>query len=162
MFQHQTLMQQMFSALSINRGDPQFSTFAQENARQETSSHRPFTSTVSPAQAIKILTSQLPEFGGTDDEDVELWLQKVINVADIHKVSQDVTLLAATSKLVKTARRWFDLCTGTVNHSWPGFKDTITRRVKRRVIFHVAIQKVEARTWNHTKESFQEYATSSL
>lgn len=114
-----------------------------------------FTS-VPTGQAVKLLASQLPVFGGTEDEDVLIWLQKVESVAGIHAVANEVTLLAAISKLNKSARRWFDLTTGSVNRSWTCFKGAITKQFKRRVLFHVAMQKVEARSWNFIKESFQE------
>lgn len=163
MFQQNTIMQQMIATLNINRDNSHSSipSLGSQNCVQR-SSDRHFFSSISPAQAVKLLSSQLPEFGGTDDEDVEMWMQKVVNVSEIHQVSEEITLLAATDKLVKTARRWFDFSTGTVNRSWPCFKDAIIRRFKRKILFHVVMQKVEARTWNYIKESFQEYAMDKL
>lgn len=81
-------------------------------------------SSVSTGQTIKILATQLPDFGRTEDEDVDIWLQKIESVANIHGVSQEVTLVV-TNKLVKQAHCWFDLCTESINRSWPCFKDTV-------------------------------------
>jgi len=52
---------------------------------------------------------------------VDLWLVKLESVAEIHNFFNGVKFLAATSRLTKTARRWFDLCTGSVNRSWLTF-----------------------------------------
>ncbi|XP_036150640.1 uncharacterized protein LOC118648438 [Monomorium pharaonis] len=119
-------------------------------------------STVSPAQAVKLLASQLPDFTGSEDSDVQLWIEKVECVSRIHAVSEDVTLLAATSKLSKVARKWFDLSTGAINVSWPVFKDALSRRFKRAVSFQSVMKKLEARRWNHMKKSFQDYAMEKL
>lgn len=133
---------------------------SQEQA-QNAVGRSPFVSSF-PAQAVKMLASQLPAFGGTEKEDVEIWIKKIEKVAQIHRVSDEVTLLAASDKLVKTARRWLDLGTGTVNQSWLVFREAIVRRFKRKVLFHVVMQKVEARTWNYGKETFHDYAMDKL
>ncbi|KMQ88330.1 hypothetical protein RF55_12209 [Lasius niger] len=73
-----------------------------------------------------------------------------------------VKLSAATSKLTKIARRWFDLSPGYVNKSWDAFKNAITRRFKRRILFNVVMQRVENRKWNFATETFQEYAIDKL
>ncbi|XP_067214809.1 uncharacterized protein [Linepithema humile] len=119
-------------------------------------------SSVPAAQAISLLASQIPSFGGTQDENIELWLRKVERVSRIHCVSEDITLLAATSKLTKLAREWFDLDTGTINDTWTSFKQAVIRRFHRQIPFCVIVQKVEARRWNFTKETFQEYALNKL
>lgn len=92
---------------------------------------------------------------------VELWLQKIERIAQIHGVSEEVTFLAATGKLTKSARRWYDMSTGSTFESWMGFKTAITKRFKRRV-FHIAMQKIETRKWIDTKETFQKYAMDKL
>lgn len=66
----------------------------------------------STAQAVKLLANQISTFSGTEEEDVELWIRKVERVATIHGVQDGVTLLAASSKLNKSAREWFDLDDG--------------------------------------------------
>lgn len=161
--QQQALMQQMLTAMSGNRGNAQSTARAPENqtAEQGRSTAQPLIS-ASPAQAIKLLASQIPDFGGSEEEDVEIWLEKIGKVSVIHRVSEDITLLATKEKLVKGARKWFDLCTETVNQSWPCFRDAIRSRFKRRLLFHVVMQRVEARTWNSGKKTFQEYAMDKL
>jgi len=46
--------------------------------------------------------------------------------------------------------------------SWSDFKEAILRRFDTPILFHVALQKVEARRWNFSKESFREYAEDKL
>lgn len=117
---------------------------------------------IQPAKSITLLASQIPCFGGTEDENVEIWLKKVERVSRIHNVSDDVTLLAATSKLTKLARNWFDLDTGTINDNWCTFKQAVISRFQHETPFYLIVQKVEARKWIPSKETFQEYATDKL
>lgn len=46
--------------------------------------------------------------------------------------------------------------------SWPSFKDAILKRFKRKILYHVARQKIEARRWNYHTESFLEYCMEKL
>lgn len=46
--------------------------------------------------------------------------------------------------------------------SWDGFKEAIIKRFDRKILFHVALQKVEARKWQFTKETFGDYAMEKL
>ncbi|CAL1671984.1 unnamed protein product [Lasius platythorax] len=71
----------------------------------------------STGNAVKFLSSQIPFFSGTEDENIDIWIEKIETVAELHGLSSVVMLTAATSKLSKTARRWFDLSTGSVNKS---------------------------------------------
>lgn len=48
------------------------------------------------------------EFGGTEDENIKLWIQQVDKIAQIHRTSDDVMLLTAPSGFVKAARKWFN------------------------------------------------------
>ncbi|KMQ86352.1 retrovirus-like pol polyprotein, partial [Lasius niger] len=154
------------SVPSRSNNPPQFtpdpSGGASEIAQVTSGQRRTAFTNISPAQAVKLLASQIPEFDGAEDESVELWLQKIERIAQIHGVSEEVTFLAATGKLTKSARRWYDMSTGSTIESWMGFKTAITKRFKRRVLFHIAMQKIEARKWVYTKETFQEYAMDKL
>lgn len=113
-------------------------------------------------QAVSLLSTQLPGFKGSEDEDVELWLQKVEDIAAIHGVSPEIALLAASAKLSDTARKWLDLSSSNIRRSWATFKQALSDRFRRTVMYHVQIQKVEARKWMFTKESFQDYAMDKL
>ncbi|XP_067214743.1 uncharacterized protein [Linepithema humile] len=115
-----------------------------------------------PANAVSLLARQIPEFGGQEEENVALWVQRVEKIAQVHGVSDDVILLAASSKLVNAARRWYDIQTGLVLESWDGLKREITKMFARKVPFYIAMQRVEARKWNCMKESFDEYAIDKL
>jgi len=91
------------------------------------------------------LASQLPDFTGKEDDDVEIWIQKVERVGRIYGASQDMMLLAASGKLVKSARKWFELGTGTINDTWMSFKNALLRQFKRKIPYQVIMKKVEAR-----------------
>lgn len=61
----------------------------------------PTLAAVPTAQAITVLASQIPAFDGSEDKDVESWIHLVDLIANAHGVGDDVTLLAASSKLLK-------------------------------------------------------------
>lgn len=62
--------------------------------RREKLNRSPAISASSPAQAVTLLAPQIPEFGGTDEENVHIWTQRVDRVAQVHRASDDVVLLA--------------------------------------------------------------------
>jgi len=105
-----------------------------------------------------------PEFplSGLEDDDIELWIEKIENVAHIHGLSPAVMISVAANNLIKTARRWFDVNTGNTNKSWTDFKTVIFCRFRRRIPFGVIMQKIEARKWIFSSESFQDYAMDKL
>ncbi|XP_039315370.1 uncharacterized protein LOC120359951 [Solenopsis invicta] len=114
--------------------------------------------TVSPAQMVNLLVSQLPTFSGTEDDDVDTWIKEVEFVARLHEVNEKVLILAASQKLQKTAREWFDMDPGHIISSWQAFKEALSRRFHRRIPFRETMQKIEARRWNFGRETFQDYA----
>ncbi|KYN22637.1 hypothetical protein ALC57_04961 [Trachymyrmex cornetzi] len=168
----QTLLQEMLLALTARIVNPPPAQMEQPVTEQESASPRSHTSsqpsqrttlsTISSSQAITLLASQIPDFGGTESENVQLWIQRIEQVARIHRVPDDVTLLAASSKLTNIARKWYDIGSGSMLESWQGFKEAILKRFTRKILYHIAIQKVENRKWNFSKESFLEYATEKL
>lgn len=126
------------------------------------SAPRSAIASVAPPHAVNLLSSQVPEYGGSKDEDVRLWVQRVEDVSAIHGASPEVTLLAASNKLIKTARRWFDIGSGPMLQSWAGLRKALIKRFARKIPFCVAMQKIEARKWEFARESFQEYAMDKL
>lgn len=112
--------------------------------------------------AVKFLSSSISSFGGTEEENVAVWLEKIEVIARNYNLSPTVRLSAATSKLNKMARRWFNLSTGDICESWTSFKTAITRRFKRRIVFQAVMQKIENRKWMYSSETFQEYAMDKL
>lgn len=156
--QQRAMLQQMFTStntrVSINE-----SNSGQTSPMEEL---RTVHTSASKAHAVNLLSTHIPEFNGSEEEDVELWIHTIERVAQIHQVSNDILLLAATGKLKNTARRWLDLNISVLIESWPTFKQDIVRRFKREVLFHVVYQKTEARRWNFPRESFQDYAMDKL
>ncbi|KMQ87526.1 hypothetical protein RF55_13169 [Lasius niger] len=113
--QHQILMQQMFAAMNLNNqassipvAVPTAQSHVSDTSQQDL---RPSLSSASTGQAVKLLSTHLLDFSGTEDEDVE---------------------------------------------------EAVIKRFRRPVLFHVTMQKVESRRWNHMKESFHDYAMDKL
>lgn len=115
-----------------------------------------------PINATKFLSSQTPQFGGTEEENVEIWIEKIESVAKIHGFSQGVLLSVAVTRLVKTARRWYDYNTRIINISWTIFKTAIINRFRREVYYDVILKKADARKWLFYKESFSDYAMDKI
>ncbi|XP_067203138.1 uncharacterized protein [Linepithema humile] len=95
--------------------------------------------------AVSWLASQIPEFGESDDENVEVWTNRVDKVAEIHGASDGITLLAASSKLVKFARQWYEIQMGEMIETWQALKSELMKMFRKQVPFYKAIQKIEAR-----------------
>ncbi|KYN11232.1 hypothetical protein ALC57_16617 [Trachymyrmex cornetzi] len=101
------------------------------------SSQRTTLGTITSAHAVTLLATQIPTFGGSDSENVQLWLTKL-------------------------AKRWYDIGSGSMLESWLGFREAILKRFTRKILYHVAMQKIEVRKWNSFKETFLEYAMDKL
>ncbi|CAL1672505.1 unnamed protein product [Lasius platythorax] len=99
----------------------------------------------SVGNATKVLIGQISSFCGSEEEDVEHWIEKIESTALLHRVCSVDMLSAAASKLTKVARKWFDLKAGVVNRDWDCFKQAIISRFRRNVVFTAVMQKVEAR-----------------
>lgn len=158
-------MQQMFSTLLLDRSSqPRVSVTAvsPQASGMDTIIAATDSPPIPPSHSVKFLATQIPTFAGSEDEDAVLWLEKLENVARIHGLSPAVLLSAATTKLIKTARRWFDLSPGDTSQSWIFFKEAFLRRFNREVPFSTLIQRAEARMWIFSKESFLDYATDKL
>lgn len=134
----QEMMNQLLMTLTINQMPPQ-------NQSQHSTMSPPINTGIqerfspSPSNPFQFLSSQILHFSGTEDEDVELWIEKIETVADLHSLSPVVKLTAAASKLSKTTRRWFDLTSGPINSSWVSFKEEIIDRFRREVLFNEII-----------------------
>lgn len=158
----QEMINQLITALTINQRPPQVQSqhFSAETTSRDTDPQERFSAMA--GNAVKFLSSQIPHFNGTEDENIKLWVEKIESVAQLHNLSSVVMLSAAAYKLSKTARKWFDLSTGSINESWFSFKEEIIDRFRRKVLFNEVIQKVNSRKWIFSKESFQEYAMDKL
>lgn len=113
-------------------------------------------------QAIKFLASSISSFGGSEEENIILWLENIEAIAGNYKMSPMVRLSTATNKLHKTARHWFDLSSRDIFKSWTSFKTAIIKRFKRKRVFYIIMQKIQNRIWIYSSESFQEYAMDKL
>lgn len=123
---------------------------------------QPILLTAASSNAVSSLASQIPVFGGTEQENVNLWIQRINQVALIHNATDKVVLLAASTKLTKDARKWYDTQSGLTLQSWQCLSSELSKMFSKRIPFHLAMQQAEARKWIHTKESFDQYATVKL
>lgn len=112
--------------------------------------------------ATKWLATQIPEFGGSDSENVQGWIRRVDRVAQIHGASDKVILMAATSKLTNFAKEWYELQEDLVMESWANFKPELAEIFERHMPFYRAMQQIEARRWNPAKETFNQYTLVKL
>lgn len=111
---------------------------------------------------ISWIAMQIPEFAGSEEESVNAWINRVDKIAQVHEASDRATLLAASSKLVKEARQWYELQTGEAIESWAALRRELVTAFEKQVMFHKVIQKIEARRWQRGKESFDKYALEKL
>lgn len=108
------------------------------------------------------LLLQIPEFGGAEKDNVKMWVQRVDNVTSLHKISDSMMHLAASSRLVDAAKKWYDLQSGVVLESWLALRRELVTMFEQRVPFYVAMREVETRVWLSHKEPFRQYALDKL
>ncbi|KYN26663.1 hypothetical protein ALC57_03963 [Trachymyrmex cornetzi] len=73
----QQLVTQLVSSIRINNADSQGSISTSDLPGPPVQDFRPVLSTVPVAQAVNLLTSQLPSFSGLEDENVDICIEKV-------------------------------------------------------------------------------------
>lgn len=100
----------------VRRDSPAPNETPRQKEREE-AVRSPAISASSPAQAVSLLAPQIPEYGGTDEENVQIWTQRVNRVVQIHIASDDVVLLAASGILTKLAKQWYKMQNGNVLES---------------------------------------------
>lgn len=85
-------MQQMCASLSFNDGSRQNRTCTEEappspvcqEHHRANQLHYTEISSASTGNSVKFLASLIPTFGGTEDVDVEIWINKIESVEKIH------------------------------------------------------------------------------
>ncbi|XP_036143407.1 uncharacterized protein LOC118645805 [Monomorium pharaonis] len=117
--------------------------------------------TVAPVK-VSALVPQIPEFGGTEHENVKVWVRRVNAIAQIHAAPDGITLLAASSRFTKTAKKWYHRQEGEVLQSWTVLQQQLIKAFDNRVSMYGAMQKIEARIWRPNKETFVDYAMDKL
>ncbi|KMQ83125.1 hypothetical protein RF55_20865 [Lasius niger] len=120
------------------------------------------TESGTPGGTVKALASQIPEFAGLDDDNVHAWVRRVDKVAQVHSVADGSILLAASSRLTKSARRWYDVQGDAAVESWSDLRTEMIKIFDRKVPFFRVMQKIEARKWIPAKETFDEYTIDKL
>jgi len=105
----------LVSSVQLYNLIPQVTGSSSDSSSNSARERSPVLSSVSAAQAVNLLASQLPIYSGQEEEDIDLWIDKIERVSLIHGVSDEVILLAACNKLNKITKDWLDLNSGTVN-----------------------------------------------
>lgn len=78
-------------------------------------------------------------------------------MAQVHGASDGATLFAASNKLVKLARTWYNIQSGVAIESWFGLKPELIKMFGKKVPFYKQMQRIEARKWSAGKETFDQY-----
>lgn len=112
--------------------------------------------------AVGVIAQQISPFGGAEDENINCWVERIDQIAEIHRVAPGAVLLAASSRLIKEAKTWYEFQTGPVLRSWQALKEALVRVFENRVPFYLQMQKIESRRWIYSKETFQAYAINKL
>lgn len=94
--------------------------------------------------SVKWLASQIPEFGETEEENVAAWVSRINKVVLVHNASDAATLLAASSRLVKSAKK-YEIQNGDVIESWIALRKALVKIFDRKIPFYKAMHKIEAR-----------------
>jgi len=97
--------------------------------------------TTPTGNAVKWLATQIPTFGGSETDNVNAWVRRVEKVAEIHAARDGALLLAASSKLVGSARKWYDIQEGPVIESWINLRRELLRMFDRKIPFYKAMAK---------------------
>lgn len=97
---YQEIMVQTLSSLSIDH--PPVTNPSFNHSSDFSQATEDFTASYN---AVKSLAKQIPYFNRSDEENVELLLEKLESLAQIHGSSSNVVLTATSSKLAKTARK---------------------------------------------------------
>jgi len=162
--QQQRFMEQLTNQLISHRMEERQLESA-DNFQRDTPSSTPRASNGSrnqPNVKVSWLATQIPEFGGGADESANQWVRRVDKVAQVHGAADGAVLLAASSKLVKSAKKWYDIQTGTVVESWLDLKTELVKLFERKLPFYRVMQRAEARKWSASKETFDQYAIDKL
>ncbi|XP_070510437.1 uncharacterized protein [Cardiocondyla obscurior] len=115
-----------------------------------------------PVNLVRVIAQQIPQFGGSEDENVRSWVERVDQIAEIHRVTPGAILLAASSQFTKEAKIWYDFQMGPVLRSWLALKEALVRVFENKIPFTQQMLKIEARRWLYSKETFQVYAINKL
>lgn len=152
MQRQQEMVNQLLMTLTLNQRPAHTQSQFISSAPRDTDIKERFSAAI--GNAVKFLCTHISYFGGTEDDSVDLWIEKVESVADLHNLSPATKLAAATTKLTKIARKWFEISLDTINSSWLAFKKEIINRFRRKVFFDEVIQKVNDKTMEFFQGGF--------
>lgn len=83
-------------------------------------------------------------------------------MSQIHNASDGITLLAASSKFVKSARLWYKAQKGSMVSTWVGLRQELLKIFQRKASLCRTLQKLETEKWNASKKTFDQYASAKI
>lgn len=90
---------------------------------------------------VQALASQIPEFAGHEEDNVRAWVCRVDKVAQVHGATDGMILLTASTRLTKSARRWFDFQGDNAVKSWRNLRAEMVKIFDRQVPLYRVMQK---------------------
>lgn len=114
----------------------------------------------SPRISNSELSALLPEFNG-NNQDVDMWIERVDSVQRVYQVSDTIVQLVAVGKLEGTAKNWYLSKVEYVAMSWIELRKEMRKYFTTRSNKIVLRRNFEAKRWRR-KEKFVEYLAGIL
>lgn len=104
-------------------------------------------------QSVKCAEKLIPIFSGKDEESVVKWLERITNIAQTYRFSNDVLLLATVSQLKDRALNWYNRQPLDTVSTWEEFKFQLRRYFERKETYSATMARISARIWNTRKRN---------
>lgn len=111
---------------------------------------------------VKFTAKLIPVFSGKEDENIITWLDRIVNVAQMYGISEEVLVLAAINQLKGRALEWYNRQPLGLVATWGEFRYQIRKYFERKVSYTMTLARVSARTWKVHMEKFIDYAEDKL
>lgn len=100
--------------------------------------------------------SQIPIYGDKEDEDVEVWINRVDEIKQAFDLSEKVVKVIATKQLRGKVRDWYSCTPGMVQKTWSELKIDMKRMFASYESHISLMKKMENRRWK-AGETFSNY-----
>ncbi|XP_076385878.1 uncharacterized protein LOC143264115 [Megachile rotundata] len=163
----QEIVQAVLQALESNSGIRPRGESIREPDRQ-ISGPPPSPSNGSQASAlqnwhqVKFSSKLIPSFTGQEEENVVLWLERIVSIGRLYQLTDDVLVLAAVNKLEGRALSWYNRQSVDTVATWEDFKFQIRAFFQRKESVTTTLARVGTRTWKIYSEKFADYAEDKL
>ncbi|RLU21486.1 hypothetical protein DMN91_005859 [Ooceraea biroi] len=113
-------------------------------------------------QQIKFATKLIPFFAGKEEENVVIWLERISGVARMHRINDEVIVLAAVTQLKDRTLEWYNRQPLESIASWDEFRFQIRRHFEIKESYTTTLARIGQRTWKAHTEKFVDYAEEKL